>query len=341
MGKAGAKSASQWKVRAKLPGLAYYVHALRFSPNGKVLASGVHGTAVWLSDTKTGKPLHKLDGYETVDNLAFSPDGRMLAAAGAEATNVYDVKTGRRLAALDVEGNHVSFSPDGRLLAVATKKSPLVFETKGWTQSAKLDGHKSGVTFVEFLAGGSLATCAGKEVRVWDVAGGTSTAFDHKGDTNYLCTSRDGRYVVSAGYKRHARVWDVAAKEQVAELSGHEQEVWAAAISDDGALVVTGSGEGAVRVWRMPGGALAHEFRGEGEEEAEGAPVALSAGAKLVAAGMGTVRVWEAASGKPVANLPAKAEMSCLAFSPDGKLLAAGSGDGVLIYEVRGARNAR
>ena len=337
MSKAAAKAASGWKVRAKLPGLAYFVHAVAFSPAGKVLASGVHGTAVWLTDTAGGKPLHKLDGYETVDNLAFSRDGRMFAAAGGETTNVYDVKTGTQLAALDVESNHVSFSPDGRLLAAATKKSPLVFETKGWTRAAKLDGHKSQVTFVEFLAGGGLAICAGKEVRVWDVAAGTSTAFDHKGDTNYLCASGDGRYVVSAGYKRHARVWDVAAKKQVAELSGHEQEVWAAAISHDGGLVVTGSGEGAVRVWRARGGELLHEFRSDGEDDAEGAPVALSADAKLVAANMPGVRVWETTSGKLVADLPANADISCLAFSPDGKLLAAGSEDAVVIYEVIGS----
>jgi WD40 repeat protein len=336
MGKAAAKAA-EWKVRAKLPGMAYFVHALAFSPDGKVLASGVHGTSVWLTDTKSGKPLHKLDGYETVDNFAFSRDGRMLAAAGADITIVYDVKSGRQLAALEVECNHVSFSPDGKRLALSTKKSPLVFETKGWTQAAKLDGHKSGVTFVEFLAGGGLATCAGKEVRVWDVAAGTSTAFDHKGDTNFLCTSGDGRYVVSAGYKRHARVWDVAAKKEAAELAEHEEEVWAAAISRDGGVVVTGSGEGAVRVWRGPGGELVHEFRSD-EEDPEAGPVVLSPDANLVAANMGTVQVWETGSGKLVAKLPAKAEMSCLAFSPDGKLLAAGSESAVVIYEVGGSR---
>ena len=129
-----------------------------------------------------------------------------------------------------------------------------------------------------------------------------------------------------------------AAKKQVAELSGHEQEVWAAAVSGNGGVVVTGSGEGAVRVWRMPGGELVHEFRCDEEVEAEGASVALSADAKLGAAGMGTLHVWEATSGRPVATLPAKAEMSCLAFSPDGKLLAAGSRDAVVIYEVGGAQ---
>ena len=117
------------------------------------------------------------------------------------------------------------------------------------------------------------------------------------------------------------------------ELADHEEEVWAAAIARDGGLVVTGSGEGAVRVWRGPGGALVHEFRSD-EEDPEAGPVALSPDAKLVAANMGTVRVWETGSGKLVAKLPAKAEMSCLAFSPDGKLLAAGSEDGVVVYEV-------
>ena len=90
------------------------------------------------------------------------------------------------------------------------------------------------------------------------------------------------------------------------------------------------------------GGELLHEFRSddEGDEEgdAEGAPIALSPDAKLVAANMPGVRVWESTTGKLVANLPAKADISCLAFSPDGKLLAAGSEDAVVVYEVGGAR---
>lgn len=55
--------------------------------------------------------------------------------------------------------------------------------------------------------------------------------------------------------KLFAEVWDIA-KEQICHVfEGHEQEVYAIVFSADGHRIVSGSGDGIVRIWDMESGA--------------------------------------------------------------------------------------
>jgi len=44
-------------------------------------------------------------------------------------------------------------------------------------------------------------------------------------------------------------VWDAATGEEIVELRGHRSFVWSVAFSPDGTRLVSGSGDGTVRVW--------------------------------------------------------------------------------------------
>src|SRR5262249_50018379 len=96
---------------------------------------GIHDTTVHLWDPATGKELQSLRGLtHGVSSLAFSPDGKVLAAGGyhTEDALLWDVPSGKlihRLAGKPVSGlpedrgtapgafSHVALSPDGKLLA--------------------------------------------------------------------------------------------------------------------------------------------------------------------------------------------------------------------------------
>src|SRR5262249_53231043 len=100
------------------------IHALAFSPDGKIVASCGYDRLIKLWDTAAKKELHVLkDPSDSVYGIAFSPDGKLLASAAADrAVKVWDVATGRRLFTLGESTDWVyavAWSPEGRHLAAA------------------------------------------------------------------------------------------------------------------------------------------------------------------------------------------------------------------------------
>jgi WD40 repeat protein len=103
----------------------------RFSPDGKRFA-GLHAPrqkhyAVALWDLSGNAP--QLLGPETdrIVNLAFSPDGELLAWSDPEHVHVWDVRANRKLKKLKNEPQSIclAFTPDGRYLATGRKLHPL------------------------------------------------------------------------------------------------------------------------------------------------------------------------------------------------------------------------
>ena len=154
------------------------------SPDGKTLVAAyypgeaflatVFPLAVRLWDLETGKELHVLSGHcNEVLDMAFSPDGRLLATAGTEYQDdfnqgkrnhqvfVWKVATGTRLTALPdglpISACCIAFSPDGRSLATATPEGLIqIWETATWTVLTEFSGHRDQPTALMFTPSGQL-----------------------------------------------------------------------------------------------------------------------------------------------------------------------------------------
>jgi WD40 repeat protein len=157
---------------------------------------------------------------ETVNDVAFSPDGRLLATASDDKTaRLWDPATGKHLRTLAGHTEWVlgvAFSPDGRLLATA--------------------------------GGGD-----DKTAQLWDPATGKHlrTLSGHTGNFVVgLAFSPDGRLLATTSRGDNtARVWDSATGEHLRTLTGHTDGVGAVAFSPDGRLLATASDDETVRLW--------------------------------------------------------------------------------------------
>jgi WD40 repeat protein/serine/threonine protein kinase len=343
-----------------LKGYGDVVRHVTFSPDGQRLAAAsgrwmnVGQVQVW--DATTGAQLLAVPAHvSTMKCLAFSPDGRRLAAVGqdpAREVKVWDARTGQDL--LTLRGHTrpvgtVAFSSDGRHIASATEKGHsgepelLLWDALTGQELHRLRGHTNGVQCVAFSPDGRRLASAAKDhaVKLWDVPTGREvlTLRGHSGTVCGVAFSPDGHQLVSAGLDRSVRVWDATPSEGTPDpgcltLRGHSGDVNAVAFHPkDRRLVASGGTDGTVRLWDAGSGEQIRALRGHAHRVWG---LAFSPdGQRLAAAGTGdqksarSVTVWDTTTWQevPPSPLVATKGLHTVAFSPSGRLLAAGSTD--------------
>jgi WD40 repeat protein len=327
------------KLRATMPGMTYSVHAIAFSPDGSLQASGrpasVAGDVLWR--TTDFKPAHTLaapaDGI--CNGLAFSPDGRRLAKCDMDAAEVWDTTTGKRIHALPMKGpiREIAFSPDGKRIAGAVGKAAVIWDAATGAVATRVD-LKPIIEEVTYHPDGRLLAQGGKTVFVIDPASGkVSFTIDHKASIMSCEVAPDGRTLLTSGGKHHTRLWDARTGGAGPVFQDPDEElVYKAMFAPDGKSVLTMNGEAVVRLWDIASG----EVRATWPCAKEGVlgDVCFSADGKRLAMQSDELHVIDVATGAPIAKLAFEADGNCLAFSPDGKLLAAGSNDAVMVWEM-------
>jgi WD40 repeat protein len=202
------------KPDAVIAAHADLVHAVAFSPDGKLLATTGYDRLVKLWDVSTGKEVRTLkDHSDAVYGLAFSPDGKYLATGAADrAVKLWDVATGARLATLSDSTDWVyalAWSPDGKRLAAA------------------------GVD---------------RSIRTWDVAGGEAklaqSAFAHEASVTRLVYAADGKTLYSLSEDRTAKAWDADKLEERTVYPRQPEAVLALAVRPDHKQLALGRYDG-------------------------------------------------------------------------------------------------
>ena len=203
-----------------------YNFYLDYSPDGTILASSLYdGISLW--DVKVGVPITVVRGY------GFGIRGERSGYSS------------------------VAFSPDGRLLAAANGHATIHLWYGGRTQKGSLIGHSNSVTSIAFdncgryLASGSYDNT----VRLWDVVDDTNLAtFEGHLDT-VICVDMgpDAQHIASGSKDKSIIIWDVQNGNQKHTLTGHTDEVYSVAFSLDGQILVSGGGrdDPTVRLWNV------------------------------------------------------------------------------------------
>ncbi|ROP28250.1 WD40 repeat domain-containing protein [Couchioplanes caeruleus] len=282
-------------------------------------------------------------------NVVFSPDGRRLAATGADGAVRVWAWNGQTVSGSPVvlrghTGNvwYAAFSPDGRRLATGGADGTVrIWPTDGTGAPRQLRGHTGIVWAVAFSPDGSRLASVGEDTttRIWDTSGRVAPVVlrGHRGITSGVAFTPDGRRLATASHDRTVRIWDLAAHTSLTVLRGPQDATKTLAFSLDGTRLYASSIDGAVWAWPTSGGDAEATWRGH-QGTVEG--LALSADGRWLATTSDdtTVRIWSATGdGEPLVLRGHNRMVWAVAFSPDGSRLASAGEDGMIrIWDPRG-----
>lgn len=354
----GSGNATGATVRSYL-GHSDKINAVAASPDGKTLVTGSKDKTVRVWEVASGKQTWSFQGHVGwVTAVAIRPDGKQLASGGEDGSvrlwPLAEADEHRAVTDAAAPLWTAAFSPDGKLIAAGgADKTVRVADANG-KNGKTLGTHARAVTAVAFYGPGKVASAGGdKLVKLWDIAAGT--ADDFKGhDSAVLAVAADdqAKLIVSGSADRSVIGWDPAGKKSKWKWAG-KSAVCAVAIRKGGAQVAVGTADGGLTLLAVDGA----EPKVVASIAAHTAGVAAVAyttdgGRLATCGGDGAVRLWTAPVGGPpvlVAKFepPAKTgvasqPVSAVAFSTDGRYLAAGGADSVLrIWDVQTGAEAR
>jgi len=309
------------------------VSSAAYSPDGTELAFGSRDGFVTLCSSRSHRLRAILGRHpDRVLSIAYSPDGKTLAAAGGDwergtkngFVTLWDVATGRELATLAKECDiefAVVFSPNGKTLAWGGRdRTVTLWDVDENRVRATCAGHEGTVRALAFRPGNGRLVSAGFDgtIRFWNTATGAEDGEPIRlagRSSNCLAVSPDGMLLASSTGPRSddpgwggpspgsLQIWDWSTRQERLALKGHRYFILGLSFSPDGKTLASAGGhfsDGAeVKLWDVASGRERHSLSGH-QWWVE--CVAFSPDSRsLVSAGgfeknPGEVRVWDLSS---------------------------------------------
>jgi WD40 repeat protein len=304
----------------------------------------------------------------SIDALAYSPDGKMLASSSLWEVCVREAKTGRlvRRFATDVKesaGSQVVFSRDGKRLASVHYSCVHVWDLTRGKELYRFDAEKgSNLLTAAFSPDGESLVTGGKDrVCRWDLKKGKLVGDIGKGHgmVQSLVFTADGKSVVTFGTHRGAgvcRVWEVKTGKELASRNSPQTGypaglspggTWAAVVESRSAFHLLSTQDKSSTRIPVPRKEKENDSRveltividdhGARMENNYSMTISFSADGKRVAAGErgGSGVIWDTAAEKVIGRFPSSSgALRSLALSPDGKTLAIGTWRCVRFWDV-------
>lgn len=290
-------------------------------------------------------------GSSDVWSVAFAAGARSIAAAGRDGiVREWDIPSLSLSRTRTTEDSHVlslAYSPDGALLAAGSSDGQIrLWEAASTRPPRVLSGHQGRVPGLSFSPDGArLASASGGELKLWALATGACLASTprHSLDAHAVAFSPDGATVAASyqdGKQPAVGLWNADSWQLLSRLAGHRNSITAICYARGGARLLSAGVDGRVCLWDMATGQLQREFTPLGRNQYfQPSPVmsiAVSPSGHWLAAGLylqngANLQLWDLESGEVRLALTGhKGSVRAVVFSPEGRLLASGGGDGVV-----------
>jgi WD40 repeat protein len=287
----------------------------------------------------TGSLESTLAGHkDTVDAVAFSPDGtRIITGSRDRTARIWDATSGQHLITLNSHSHAVvavAFSPDGtRVLTGSADRTARIWDVHTGSELTTITGHNSSITAAAFSPDGTriLTSSWDRTARIWDAQTGRHLITLTGHNLPFLpalsfasvAFSPDGTRALTS-WGKATRIWDAHTGQRL--LSFTDRKSIAAAFSPDGATVLTSSWDRTARIWDAHTGRHLTTFTNHtGAAHA----VAFSPdGTRVLTSDDRIARICDVHTGRELSTFTGHTDhVMAVAFSPDGTRILTSSLD--------------
>ena len=266
----------------------------------------------------------------TVESVAFSPSGKILASLGSDSVILWDVDTGQQLKALSGSSGlslSLAFSPDSSKLAIGRRNgSILLLDARNGQRLKFLQGHDAPMFAMAFLPDGKTLASMDAEMTItlWNIDTGQQIRSSQIPE-RLLGFSDDGRIFIKLTANQSIALVDTETGNEVKQLAGPATRIRSVTISKNGKRVASLDLNNITTIWNADSGERLRSFKGQEQVTSQ---VAFSPDGRTLATGGifdQRVNLWDVETGARIngPNVHVNGTYS-LTFSPDGQVLACG-----------------
>ncbi len=284
------------------------IRTVAYSPvNSSLFASAGDNRAVKLwnlqNDTVTTLGHHT----DTVNSIAFSADGQLLASGGDDYTfKVWDVSLQREIES----SQHIT------------------------------DNSISQIKAVTFSPNGQRLATAGVHVKLWDTHTWKEiTTLRHDEWVWAVAFSADGKLLATGDASGQVNVWNLQSRQLIAQRQADSNAIYAVRFSPNNQILAGAGYKGQIKLWKVPNWQYLGTLRSNGTVHG----ISFSPDSRTLAStGYESVNLWAVNIGENIATLTGHTDwVNTTAFSPNGNSLISGGADGTLrIWDVTSYRTS-
>lgn len=310
--------------------------SMEFSPDGRKLVTGSRWDRVDVWDVSTVELLHSMVHGDEVTSVSYSPDGLTIVSGSEDGeVRVWDADTGELRNTISgynpKEKYSVSFSPDGNTLTCGEEDGIQWWDLQSGENVRNTYVERNQVYSLTFSVDGSMLVSrnSSNKIRIWDVETGRFLG-SFRGDGIHFTSfaiSPNGRMLATATRENKVCIWEICKDELnligdcMLTLSEHTDEVNTVAFSPDGKSLASGSNDRTIKIWDVDSSTLQNTLTGH--EDSVSVVMYLSDGSTLVSGSKdGTIHLWDVDTGELLTLISDAGAVSCIACSPNCKLLA-------------------
>jgi WD40 repeat protein len=339
---------------------------MKFSGDGRLIAASSMDKTVTLWSLPSGELFQTLKGHQDwVYSISFSPDNKLIASSGGgsdRTLRIWQCSNGKLLKTIERAHNdtfRLTYSPEGKWIATAGDDQTI----KLWDVHSIMAAPEINLNLLEHseillkTIRGQLSETRGlgfsPDGRLFAVAGINKTLSLWKMDfilkqsiknskfkTLKVAISPNGRIIPSSGADTLIRLWNREGKEQK-ELAGHKGCGWVYGLSfsSDSQWLASADEDGHIKIWETETGALHKQMKHD-----KGVfDLSLSPNGRWLASigNDSRLRVWNTQTGAQIKSFEVNSNSSWIwgtSFSPDGKILAATTADGIKLWRFKDDR---